>query len=110
MTATQDAPAAAGAGNDSKDKDYRIRLTAVRLDLTDLSKVAAQLKKLAGKDDSIVVDVVVADAAKGVSPKDALKKFGADNDLDGDYDVVAARNVMKFGNVKTAQKRDVSIG
>lgn len=104
-TQTQEAPAEGAKGQTTKD--YRLRQT-IKIDLTDPVKVAEQLKKIAGEGNKLTVDVHVGNA-KGKSPLDALKQFGSNNDLDGDYDVTADRSVTTFKGVSTAAKRTVSI-
>ena len=90
-------------------RPYRISQT-VRLDLTDPESVASTLQKLLGEDATIATVDVRIGVGQGLTPKAGLESYGADNDLSGDYDVVAEKSVTTFQNVSTKQKRAVSIG
>jgi hypothetical protein len=120
MTATQDPPATKPAAKRSarqdggegstpaSKRDYKI-LRELRLDVTDPASLVDQLQSVSGSDEPVTVFAVVG-TGSGVNPKSALTQFGRDNDLDGSYDVVAAKSFAHYDNVKTATKRDVSIG
>lgn len=89
---------------------YRI-LKELRLDLTDPLSLVTQLQSVAGGDDEnpepVVVYVRVGEG-KGVNPKEAIENFGGDNDMSGDYEVVADNSVRAFKDVSTEVKRKVS--
>jgi hypothetical protein len=70
-----------------------------------------QLKSVAGGDDDKPEPVVVyvpVGTGKGINPDSALKSFGADNDMSGDYEVVSETSVKSFKDVSTEVKRQVS--
>lgn len=110
--AAQTAAQQTTAPESSGPKTRRYRITRqLTLDLTDPMSLVSQLQAFAGGDEGnpqpVVVDVRVG-TADGVNPKDAVKRFGTDNDMSGDYDAVAVSSVVTIPNVSTEVKRTVT--
>jgi hypothetical protein len=111
--AAKNAPAQVDGGAAPKKVEPRpYRVTkSLTLDLTDPMSLVQQLASVAAGDDEnpqpVTVAVVVG-TGKGINPKSALEDFGADNDMEGDYEVVAEGSVKEFKNVSTKVKRQVS--
>lgn len=104
---TQDAPAT--KPKPPAKRDYRITKKLV-LDVTDAPSLLQQLQDIAGEDQGPVTVYAFVGTGKGINPPTAIKQYGAENDMAGDYELVAEPNITEFKNVKTAQKRDVSFG
>jgi hypothetical protein len=101
---------AAAAPTASKERPYRIT-QQLRLDLTDPQSLVEQLGRFAGPDPENPEPVTVfafVGTGKGINPTDALKDYGASNDMAGDYEVAADSSIKEFKGVSTEAKRTVS--
>lgn len=110
--AAQTAPPAEAAQKKDDNRQYGV-YTEVTLDL---SSAAARKEAIEGLASLLVKDqgtlTVLAKVGRAVapSPRQAITSLGQVRDLDGDYEVVADSSRNKFPKVKTAVRRDVSIG
>lgn len=126
MTATQDAPKTdekpktdaetkTEAPKEKKPaprRKYRI-FRELKLDVTDPASLIEQLMALVEDPDNpqpVTVLAVVGAQDAALNPKDAVRAYGTDNDMKGDYEVVAASAINTFKNVSTAPKRAVTFG
>lgn len=94
----------------AKPRDYRIT-KKLTLDTTDMVSVLNQLAAFAGDDADNPQPVVVyvhIGTGQGLNPKEAVKSYGSDNDMKGDYEAAAEGSIKEFKNVSTEAKRTVT--